>query len=211
MTEPRIRKDSVSKYREVDKWRREDIFGNQLLITQLPGKISKIQGFRGTICRVRPVEALLRLLNHQHSSEYVAILHSNEELRQHIENGIKRLHWKDFETLVDLIFREAGWRRISVLGETMKYSDIELEDPITGEMYQVQIKSAASLRDFKEYAENFGGGKYTKLFFAVHSPDMNLLELDGSKYNDVEILFPGKIAEMVIDMGLVNWLMRKIQ
>ena len=63
------------------------------------------------------------------------------------------MHWKDFETLVDLLFRQAGWRRLSVLGETMKYADLELEEPITMERYQVQIKSAADLGDFARYRD----------------------------------------------------------
>ncbi|MEE9614761.1 MAG: hypothetical protein V3W31_07395 [Thermodesulfobacteriota bacterium] len=93
----------------------------------------------------------------------------------------------------------------------MKFSDVELEEPITGEMYQVQVKSAASFRDFLEYAENFVGGKYKKLFFVVHSPDKKLAEYAAQPNSSVEIILPKRLAEMVVDLGLLKWLMNKIQ
>jgi hypothetical protein len=154
---------------------------------------------------------LRRLINGQHSSEYVAILHSKDDLCRHIEGGIRGLHWKDFETLVDLLFRGTGWRRVSVLGETMKFSDIDLEEPITGDMYQVQVKSRATLREFQEYSNDFAGGKYRKLFFVVHSPDEKLADLNQTDTSRVEVLVPRRIAQMVVDLGMVTWLMNKIQ
>ena len=211
VAEARVYEDTVSKYRKVNKWFSHDIFGNPLLITAIPGSIAKLQGFRGTICRVGQVEDLTRILNRQHSSEYVAILHSKDELSRHVERGIRRLHWKDFEILVDLVFRASGWRRVSVLGETMNYADIELEDPITGEMYQVQVKSAAALRDFRDYCTRFSGGKYRKLFFVVHSPDKKLAEHPQNDIDSVALITPARLAQMVVDLGLVNWLMNKIR
>ncbi len=209
--EQRIRKDNISKYRRVQGWKCKNIFGEPLITTLLPGKLAKLQGFRGTICRVKEVDELIRLINRQHSSEYMAILHAKEDLCRHVEQGIQKLHWKDFETLVDLVFRATGWRRISILGETMKFSDIELEDPITGDMYQVQVKSAASLKDFREYTNDFASGSYRKLFFVVHTPEKNLREFIGTQSDSVEIILPKRLAEMVIELGLLNWLMKKIQ
>ena len=34
--------------------------------------------------------------------------------------AITELHWKDFEALVDLNLRHAGWKRESVLGQQAK-------------------------------------------------------------------------------------------
>ncbi len=64
--------------------------------------------------------------------------------------------------LIDLIFRQSGWRRISFVGKSKKFSDSDLEDPITGDLYQVQIKSEANDRDFRDYAEKFSAGKYIR-------------------------------------------------
>lgn len=208
---PRIHQDKVSKYRSVDGWHRENTFGEPLLLTQIPGRIGKLQGFRGTICRVREADELTRLINRQHSSEYAAIMHSKEDLCRHVENGLHRLHWKDFETLVDLLFRATGWRRVSVLGETMKYSDIELEEPITREMYQVQVKSAANRQDLQDYADTFDGEKYRKLFFVVHTPDRKLLETRMRSDSRVQVILPKRLGKMVVELGLLNWLLNKVR
>lgn len=211
VAEAKIHEDRTSKYRKVQGWQSKDLFGKPLLATQIPGSLAKLQGFRGTICKVRDIDELRRLINRQHSSEYVAILHSKDDLCRHIESGIRKLHWKDFETLIDLLFRGTGWRRLSVLGETMKFSDIDLEEPITGDMYQVQVKSRATLREFQEYSNDFAGGKYRKLFFVVHSPDQKLADLNQTDTGRVEVFMPKRIAQMVVDLGMVTWLMNKIQ
>jgi hypothetical protein len=56
--------------------------------------------------------------------------------------------------LVDLVFRQAGWQRLSVLGETMKFTDMDLLEPVTGDQYQVQVKSAATLADLESIRQN---------------------------------------------------------
>ena len=194
-----------------EHWYCQNIFDEPLLITQIPGRIAKLQGFRGTICKVSELDELVRLINRQGSSEYTAIVHSKEDLCRHVETGLRRLHWKDFETLVDLLFRATGWRRVSVLGQTMKFSDIELEEPITGDMYQVQVKSTATPRDLQEYIEMFSGGKYRRLFFVVHTPDKKLKETLQPEDGPVQIILPRRLAEMVVELGLLNWLLNKIR
>lgn len=47
---------------------------------------------------------------------------------------IARLHWAEFETMVDLIFARSGWQRISRLGGTQKDVDLVLQQSATGEM-----------------------------------------------------------------------------
>ena len=209
--ESQIYKDEVSKYRKIAKWHCKDVCGNPLLTIQIPGRIGKLQGFRGTVCKVREIDELMRLINCQPSTEYEAIRNSKENLYGHVEAGLRRLHWKDFETLADLLFRATGWRRISLLGESMKYSDIELEDPINNEMYQVQVKSSASLRDFQEYSKNFAAGKYRKLFFVVHSPEPQLARIHQQSGSQVQLVLPRRLAEMVVDLGMLNWLQNKIR
>ena len=207
----RILEDHISKYREVlGIWSDADIHGNLLLINRIPGDLSKIQGFRGTACRVKEVETLQRVLNDEPSPEYNEIEDSRRALIQSVEKGIRRLHWKDFETFVDLLFRQSGWRRLSILGETMKYADLELEDPITRDRYQVQVKSRATLADFKSYWNDFDGRGYRKLYFVVHSPDPSLAQSRGHSPN-VELVLPHRLSEMAVDLGLVNWLMNRIK
>ena len=171
---PEVFSDQVSRYREVDGWSDADIHGNVLQINRVPGVHSKIQGYRGTACRVWAKATLRRLLNDEPSPQYQDIDIARRNLINSVKDGIKGLHWKDYELFVDLLFRESGWRRLSMLGETMKYADLELEDPITHDKYQVQIKSRANLADFKEYSSQFSGRGYRKLYFVVHTPDGEL-------------------------------------
>ncbi len=206
-----IFEDAISRYRKVSgQWHDQDIHEHPLIINQIPGSLSKIQRFSGTACNITELDDLRRLLNDQPSEAFQAISMAKEVLRGEIEKGLKRLHWKDFETLVDLIFRSAGWRRISVIGEAMKYADMELEEPITRDLYQVQVKSSATVDDFEEYALNFSPGSFRRLYFVVHSPAEKLANYQKI-VEGVELILPERLAQMVVDFGLVDWLLRKIR
>lgn len=211
VADPETYKDETSKYRKVEKWHCQDVYGKSLFAAQIPGRIAKLQGFRGTICNVKEVTELVRLINCQTSPEFAVINNAKECLYKHVESGLRRLHWKDFETLADLLFSTAGWRRISILGQTMKYSDIELEDPINKEMYQVQVKSRATLQEFQAYSRKFDENKYRKLFFVVHTPDPKLAAIPPDSTSPIQLVLPNRLAEMVVDQGILNWLMNKIR
>jgi hypothetical protein len=205
-----VEQDEVSKFKRVrGEWRDRDVNGRVLLISDIPGLLSQLQGFRGTVCTVRAAESLGRLLTAQSSLPHQAVTRARETLVGAVQSAIGELHWKDFETLVDLLFRQAGWRRLSVLGETMKYADLELEEPITTERYQVQIKSAADTADFARYRDQFEGRGFRKLFFVVHSPTTGLAQEEGSPA--VELVLPARLAAMVVDAGLVSWILAKIR
>ena len=208
----KIMQDGISKYREVEgSWSDKDINGKFILANQITGRLARLQAFRGTICKVKAIEDLERLINAETSPEYKAILENKKKLIERLEPAIRRLHWKDFEILVDLLFRQAGWRRISVIGETMKQADLELEETITGELYQVQVKSKASMNDFEHYANEFSNSGFRKLYFVVHSPEDSLLKYISNRDTDVELILPKRLATMVVDGGLINWVMEKIR
>ncbi|MEW6328402.1 MAG: hypothetical protein AB1487_12580 [Thermodesulfobacteriota bacterium] len=207
----KVCKDKISKYLKVSKaWSDCDVHGTPLTISRISGRLAKIQGFRGTVCQVREKEDLRRLINDEPSPEYALIKDSKAKLVGSIEKGLKKLHWKDFETFVDLLFRQSGWRRITMVGETMKYVDIELEDPVTYDRYQVQVKSQANLSDFIQYAKEFGNAGYRKLYFAVHTAGKDLVRYDPNN-SETELLLPNRLAEMAVDLGLVNWVLSKIK
>jgi hypothetical protein len=100
---------------------------------------------------------------------------------------------------------------VSFVGTAKEYSDIDLKDPITGDLYQVQIKSQATEKDFLKYASSFSAGKYRRLFFVVHTPDEKLVKVPVDDNPDVELILSRRVAEMAVGLGLVDWLMSKIQ
>jgi hypothetical protein len=207
-----VEEDKISKFRRVSVgWSDINAIGRKLLISEISGRLSKVQGYRATLCKIDEKLVLEHLLNGEVSQAYQQCQVAREALERVLVDAIQQLHWKDFETLVDLIFRQAGWRRISVLGETMKFADLELEEPITGDRYQVQIKSKSNIAELMTYVEKFPKGEFRRFYFVIHSPDPALESVALHNIPNVELVLPNRLARMVIDSGLVQWLMNKIR
>lgn len=206
-----VRSDAVSKYRVLlHGWQNHDVNGVPLTINRVPGAIAQLLGFRGTVCSVHEIDALRRLINAEFSPAHKKLDASYREIISDVQAAIRGLHWKDFEVLVDLVFRQAGWRRRSMLGESMKYVDLELVEPITGEAYQVQVKSRAGVSEFRTYAKAFSAQSFRKLYFVVHSPSPELEVLDHGLEN-VELVLPRRLGELVADGGLIGWVLDKVR
>ncbi|MFC1896887.1 restriction endonuclease, partial [Thermodesulfobacteriota bacterium] len=131
-------------------------------------------------------------------------------LELHITEAIKDLHWKDFETLVDLVFRQAGWLRVSVLGQHAKAYDLELREPITNDRYVVQVKSRARLADLEDAVANFSAEDFRRVYFVVHSPASDLGRAKNLP-SHVEVIPPEVLARQAVDAGLVSWLEDKVR
>jgi len=107
------------------------------------------------------------------------------------------------------VFRAAGWKRTGVLGETNKDVDLELEEPLTREKYQVQIKARASLKEFRDCAATFSPGFFRRFYFVVHSPSDELARFESDDPS-VSLIRVNELAEMVVRAGLVDWLTTKV-
>ena len=198
--------DEVSKFRRTAQpWSDRAMNGRLLVVNDLPGKIAQLQGFRATFCRVRPIDILGRTLNGTRSPLAMAISNRRAALSEYLTAAIKELHWKDFETLTDLVFRDAGWIRVSVLGQQAKAYDLELRGAITGDRYVVQVKSRADLSDLEDTVRSFSPEDYRRIFFVVHSPTKKLVEA-AAVPDYVEIVGAERLAELALDAGLVAWI-----
>jgi hypothetical protein len=205
-----IEQDSVSKFRRTAvPWCDRATNGRLLVINELPGKISQLQGFRGTACRVHPADVLRRTLNGTRSPLATAISDERARLSEHLTVAIRELHWKDFETLVDLVFRAAGWVRVSVLGQQAKAYDLELREAITGDRYVVQVKSRAGIAELQATVASFSPEDFSRIFFVVHSPDPDLAALSDIP-GHVEVVPPEKLGELAMNAGLARWLEDKV-
>jgi hypothetical protein len=121
---------------------------------------------------------------------------------------IRNLTWKDFELLVDLVFSNAGWQRVSVLGKTEKNIDLDLRSPVTGERVMVQIKAASDKEEFEFYCQEFSRMKdFARFFYVVHTPKKSLSNAKAPSLT--QLVFAEQLAELVVNAGLVRWLIEK--
>ena len=205
-----VLQDEISKYRKVQgAWSDRSGTGRLLVASELPGKLAQLQGFRGTVCRVQEAELLRRVLSGTRSDLAAQLASRRAQLADSVRIAIEQLHWKDYETLVDLVFRSAGWIRISILGQQVKGFDLELREPITQDKYVVQVKSQASLRDLEDTVAQFSPDDYRRVFFVVHSPSKDLAAFTGTP-DHVELVAPQRLAELAIDAGLSRWIEEKV-
>ena len=121
---------------------------------------------------------------------------------------IQRLTWQDFETLTDLIFRGAGWQRLSETGGKQKTLDLDLISPLTMEKVAVQIKSRADLTAFQEYQARFADLQgYARCYFVVHTPARNLAP--DAETDDLKLWTVPDIARLSVRYGLTEWILDK--
>jgi hypothetical protein len=197
-----------SKIRNViDQWRDTDIHDRPLSFEKISGRLLKVKGFQGTICSV-DCAYVSNKINAITSKEVTQSKNCIVALRLSLIPLIQNLTWKDFELLVDLVFSNAGWQRVSVLGKTEKNIDLDLLSPVTGERVMVQIKAASDKKEFEYYCQEFDQTKdFVRFFYVVHTPLKSLL--NAKVPSRTQLVFAEQLVELVINAGLVEWLIKK--
>jgi len=193
----------------IGKWHDCDVNGSHLTSDNLSGQLLKTQGYQGTICKVSAAKYLIDKINGIEPEDVVKAKQDYLSLKTSIENLIIKLSWQDFELFVDLIFRNAGWQRLSVLGKTEKSIDLDLQSPVTMERAFVQVKSQSDLREFQKYLDDFKHiGHFHKFFFVVHtSKNKELMSYKNT--SEIIVWRVNELAELTIDSGLTKWLIKK--
>ena len=194
--------------RTVDGWHNTSITGDELHVEALSSSLTQVAAYRGTICKVRAKDYLLRRINGIEEPLIARAREAKAELVAVAAEMIAQLHWADFETLVDLIFTRTGWQRVSRVGGTQKDTDLVLQQPATGERAFVQVKSRANQAVLDNYIERFrASGVYDRMFFVCHSPGRSLIKPDDAV---IHLLFGTSLAAMAIDAGLLDWLSERV-
>jgi hypothetical protein len=104
MAPGQVEQDEVSKFRRTTGW--SDKAGSKVLFAnELPGRLAQLQAFRGTVCRVSDKDLLLRVLTGERSHLAIEVASARATLAGALARAIRELHWKDFETLADLVQR----------------------------------------------------------------------------------------------------------
>ncbi len=184
-------------------WRSTDLKGEPLTKDRLSGALTKLAAYRGTSCDVDVSDYVIRRVNGEKTPEVERALAASKEMKASVLGLMKLLGPKDFELLVDLVFTSSGWRRVGIVGKTQKTLDLDLVLPSTGERAFVQVKSKTTLAELKEYVGKIEDG-YDRMFYVFHS---------GKAHTDeqrVTVLGPKELADLVMDAGLVSWLIRKV-
>jgi len=192
----------------IGKWRCDDAHGRPLDVDRLSGKLVSVQGFQGTLCAVSELDYLLRKISGETLPEIAVATSARTRLASEIEPLVRHLNWRDFELLVDLIFRQAGWKRVSEVGGPQKTTDLSLQAPITNERYSVQVKSRAGLSELKEFEQGLDAEAIGRAYFVVHSPTRDLEQFEPSA-EGVKVLRTREIAEWSVKYGLVDWIIDK--
>ena len=186
-------------------WRDSDINGAPLYISELSGKFTKVASYQSSLCRVKEFEYLIRKINGQEIPEVAEARKLKPQILDTIIALMRLLDPRDFELLVELIFSNSGWRRTGVLGGPQKTVDLELTLPSTGEHAFVQVKSQTRQAEFKNYLRRFERRAETRMFYAYHTAKRPLTAPDQG----CVLLGPERLAEMVLDAGLYDWLIEK--
>ena len=206
-----------SGYRKMSSagWSNADLNNDPLRVDQLNGALTAVAGYRGTICSFKePVEKYLRLkLEAKVGAEVKEAQLAKSQLLEKIKPLIQSLTWRDFEILIELIFGNSGWRRLSSTGGVQKTIDIELENPVTGDLAFVQIKSRSSQAELDSYIELHERSAHKRMFFVYHTSSSDLKVSDSEIYDSEEKILSlwdvDRIAEQVFQNGLVDWVINR--
>jgi hypothetical protein len=198
--------DGDGVWRKVTQgWLWTDIKGDELTKDRLSGALTKLSAYQGTSCSVDVADYVIRRINGQKLPQVERAIARLDDVVQSAQELMKLLGPYDFETLVDLVFTTSGWRRLGVVGKTQKTLDLDLILPSTNERAFVQVKSKTTSGQLAEYVAKFeDSGPYDRMFYVFHSGEA------ATDDERVTVIGPEKLAEMVVDAGLVSWLVRKV-
>jgi len=200
--------DPCRKRKTINGWRNTNICDKPLRFAELSSKLTKVARFRGTICKVPEEKYLLRRIN---ADEEPVVARANDARRAMTEVAVEMiqgLHEDDFETLTALIFARSGWQPLTRVGGKLFDIDLEMEQPTTGEIAFVQVKSKAGQATVDDYLERFRGSSCDRFFFVCHSAQEKLTLPDEPGLH----LFEGEqLADAAIKNGLYDWLIEKIR
>lgn len=202
-----ILEDQSKSRGTVDGWRSKSEAGVELTTDRLSGQLLAVQGFRGTICKVKAQDYLLRKLGDELLPQVETAVEAEERMVTAIHGLLELLTWQDFELLVDLVFSSSGWKRTGKTGGTQKTVDIELVLPSTRERAFVQVKSRTTPQELHDYigrmAEMEG---ISRMFFVWHTGSVG----EAPDLGRVTLVGPQSLARMVFDAGLSSWLREKV-
>lgn len=189
-------------------WRSTSLKGEPLIIRSLSSALSRVAGYRRTICGVKQSSYLLRRIQGQTEPLRAKAYRLLNEATSTAVEMVRHLDWRDFEALVDLIFARSGYQRTSSLGGVQADVDFVARQPLTGTYAWIQIKSEASQAIFEDYLGRFRrDGSAQSLFFIYHTAAR---DIRATPETDVHVWSAEKVARAAIEAGLFGWLAERM-
>jgi hypothetical protein len=178
-------------------------------VDNIDGRVTQVQGFRGTICTINQQDYLIKKINGQTIADVENAKASLEKLKANAESLIKGLNWKDFELLIDLVFSKAGWQRFSSLGKTQKDIDLDVYSPTTQKRAFVQVKSRTNRAELEAYIRTFQEYKqFDEMYFIYHTGGSDLSDMASHAAN-IHVWDVKRVSALVVNSGLTEWLINK--
>lgn len=190
-------------------WSKASLAGQPLEARRLSSALTHTASYEMTICTIKHADYLLRRIRGENDPLHMETMAAKGQMREIALRMIRQLDWRDFETLVDLIFARGGWQRSSVLGKQQPDVDLILIQPTIGETAWVQIKSKANQAELNDYLARFRrDGSSDRFFFVCHTAAGALsLSTESGLY----LWTAERLADAALDAGLFNWLMDRAQ
>jgi hypothetical protein len=191
----------------VEGWSRLGLTGEPLATSSLSSALTRVAGFRQTVCTVERQDYLLRRIRGDEEPLLAKAREVRSELERVALDMIAGLDWRDFEIMVDLLFARGGWRRQSALAAGEVDIDLLLDNPVTREVAWVQVKSAAGQAVLDDYVERFRrDGSAQHFFFVCHSP-AGVLQAPAEPR--IHIWVGPELARAALSAGLFDWLVER--
>lgn len=202
--------DAPPRFRPVQTpWRNTSLRGSLLTERSFSSALCSIASYQRTICAVREAEYLLRRIRGEDEPLRLKANQLLGEMTTTAAHLVRRLDWRDFETLVDLIFAHSSYKRQSALGGAQPDVDFVARQPLTGDSAWVQVKSHATQAVFEDYLKRFdreaGAGAF---FFIYHSANRPIRT--AAIMPNVHIWSADKVASAAVEAGLFGWVTERI-
>jgi hypothetical protein len=192
------------------QWSNSSLGGRLLAVSDLPGAVTTTGGFKGTVCTPTAWQMVIRLIGDEKDPDAELAAAARAAYKVSVLNVIRKMPWKDFEQLIDLILARTGWARVSTIGSTQEGIDMEVENLTAAELAFVQVKSSAGQVVLDEYVAKFEKRRdhYARMIFAVHSPVGKLIAPSTNPV--IQLWTCERIADLVVRLGLGEWIERKL-
>ncbi|HEV7876834.1 restriction endonuclease [Bradyrhizobium sp.] len=197
--------EAPTRFRRTRKgWCKTSLNGVPFTVRSLSSALISTANYKMTICAIKQADYLLRKICDQIDPFRAAANALQTETTQLAVKMIRQLDWRDFETLVDLIFMRGGWQRISALGREQADVDLILKQPVTGETAWVQVKSRSTQPELDQYLDRFQRhGSCDRFFFVYHSAAKPLSAPADAR---IHLWSAERVASAAAEVGLMDWL-----